>query len=156
MKIQLVAAGLLMSLTATGAVAATQRPYVAQQHYATASTKKEAKLLATADARAALKASALCIRPAYQIDDCQAVDGGFRCRADSASNVGTCRRVGWVRDADQSRLPLAQMSWLYYAPTVGSPWGYATPARYSVSPDPFYARNLVFTTPLRIQFNAPN
>jgi hypothetical protein len=81
----------LLSLVATGALADSQ-------HYATASTKKEAKRLATADARATARISALCHRPARQVDECVKVEGGFRCRADSSASFLTCRHAGWVHD----------------------------------------------------------
>ena len=89
MKKHLIALGLLTALTATEAIADTQ-------HYATASTKKDAKRLATAEARAEAQASSLCFRPARQVRACQQVEGGFRCRADTSDNSLTCRRAGWV------------------------------------------------------------
>lgn len=91
-KTRLIWVGLVASLTATGAVAATQ------QHFATASTKKEAKRLATAEARATAQATASCYRPARQVQECQAVDGGFRCKAETSTHYSTCKRVGWVNE----------------------------------------------------------
>jgi len=93
MKKRLVATGLLMSLAATGAAADNW-------HLATAPTKKEAMRLATADARVTAQRTHLCYRPAAQIDQCVKVDGGFRCRADSAERVGVCYRRGWVSNAE--------------------------------------------------------
>lgn len=112
MNKRLVALGALLSLTATGALADSQ-------HYATAPTKKEAKRLATADARAAARNSASCYHPARQVDACTPVDGGFRCRAETSSRYRTCRRAGWVGEFvkdDTARLY--------------DPWGLSVRSRY--------------------------
>jgi hypothetical protein len=95
-----IALGVLMSLAATGAIADSL-------HYATASTQKEAKRLATADARATARVSALCYRPAHQVDDCAKIDGGYRCRADSSASFSTCRHAGWVHDRNSRSSALA-------------------------------------------------
>lgn len=99
MKKRLVAIGLLVSLAATGAAADNR-------HLATAPTKKEAMRLATADARATALRTHLCYRPAAQIDQCEKVDGGFRCRADSAERVSVCYRRGWVSSPKTPLLPI--------------------------------------------------
>lgn len=114
MKMRLVVVGLVASLAATGAVAATQ------QHFATASTKKEAKLLATAEARATVRTSALCFRPTYQVAECQKVEGGFRCRADSADNARLCRRSGWLRDVNGAASPTYTTWWTDPSPLHSS------------------------------------
>jgi hypothetical protein len=91
MKARIVVIGLLMSMVAGGTLADTQ-------HYATASTKKEAKRLATASARDTARDGALCYRPARQVGECQAIEGGFRCRADTSGDPRMCWQVGWVNE----------------------------------------------------------
>ena len=91
MKTRIVMIGLLMSMVAGGAFADTL-------HYATAATKKEAKRLATASARDTARDGALCYRPARQVGECQAVEGGFRCRADTSADPRMCWRAGWINE----------------------------------------------------------
>ncbi|WP_454761895.1 hypothetical protein [Caulobacter segnis] len=88
---RLVAFSLLLSLTAGSAVADGQ-------HYATAPTQKAAKHQATEQAKATAKNLAQCYHPARQVDDCQAVDGGFRCRAETSARYSNCKRAGWVNE----------------------------------------------------------
>ena len=121
MKKRLLAISLLMSLVASGAVADSS-------HYATASTKTEAKRLATAEARSRAKAESLCYRPARQVRECVAVEGGVRCRADTTNDPRTCRRVGWVNEYTKD----------YYA-VRWDPWrmsvlSTSTPSIYSPMP----------------------
>lgn len=97
MKTRLIALGILLSLGATGALADGQ-------HYATASTKKEAKRLATAEARATAQVSSSCYKPARQVHECQTIDGGFSCKAETSNDARTCKRAGWVDEHAQSRL----------------------------------------------------
>jgi len=104
MRTRLVTIGLLMSLAATGAAADNW-------HLAVAPTKKEAMRLATADARANALRTGLCYRPAARISQCEKVEGGFRCRADSAEGVGACYRYGWLSDPKTSLVP-NPASWL--------------------------------------------
>lgn len=89
MKTRIVVIGLLMSMVAGGA-------FADNLHFATASTKKDAKRIATASARAEAQRDALCYRPARQVGECQAVEGGFRCRADTSADPRQCWRAGWV------------------------------------------------------------
>lgn len=90
MKAQVVLIGLAMSLAAGGAVASNW-------HWAKASTREEAMRLATDKAQAKAKRRGTCFKPAVRVDDCQAIADGFRCRADSASDLRACGvRVGWV------------------------------------------------------------
>jgi hypothetical protein len=91
MKTRIVVIGLLMSMVAGGTIADTW-------HYATATTKKEARRLATASARDTARNGALCYRPARQVGECQAVEGGFRCRADTSGDPRSCWRAGWVNE----------------------------------------------------------
>ena len=148
MRTRLMAMGLLLALAATGSAADTR-------HYATASTKKEAKQLATADARAAALGKASCFRPAYQVAQCDKVEDGFRCRADSADNLRACRRSGWVRDRERAYLPLAPRAPYLTVPDVaGAPsapnaWG------ISYSRDPFYGYGLQPASSPRIQLSPP-
>jgi hypothetical protein len=104
MKKRLVAIGLLLAMAATGAVADTE-------HYATASTQKEAKQLATAEARATAKDVASCYRPARQVRECQQVEGGFRCRAETSDSYRTCKRAGWVDDYTKTEHALGYDPW---------------------------------------------
>lgn len=91
MKTRIVVIGAMMSIVASAAFADTL-------HYATASTKKEAKRLATASARGAARDGALCYRPARQVAECRTVEGGFRCRADTSADPRMCWRAGWVNE----------------------------------------------------------
>lgn len=86
----------LVAISLFAALAATSVASADSQHYATATTKPEARRLATAQARTTAEASSLCFRPARQVRECQSVDGGFRCRADTSDSYRTCKRAGWV------------------------------------------------------------
>ena len=121
MKKHLVVFGLLLALGATAAAADTR------QHYATASTKKEAKLLATAEARAIARTSALCFRPARQVGLCEMFESGFRCRADSSANARTCRGAGWVTDFSLKASSMARADQRWESDSWPSnPWGVRT------------------------------
>lgn len=124
-KKRLVVLGLVLAFGATGAIADTR------QHYATASTKKEARLLATAEARQIARTSALCFRPAYQVAECQKVDGGFRCRADTSANARVCGHAGWLREADGRALPTRTTWWT-------DPW-----PMYASGPYPLISRSYI-------------
>lgn len=92
MKAKVIVIGLVMSLAAGGAVASSW-------HWAKAPTREEAMRLATDKAQASAKRKGTCFKPAVRIDECQAAADGFRCRADSATDLGVCRtRVGWMNE----------------------------------------------------------
>ncbi|PVM90184.1 hypothetical protein [Caulobacter endophyticus] len=90
MKAHVIAIGLALSLAAGGAVASSW-------HWAKAPTREEAMRLATEKAQAKAKRRGTCFKPAVRVDECQATADGFRCRADSGSDLRACgARVGWV------------------------------------------------------------
>lgn len=114
MNKRLVALSLLLSL-ATGAALAADR-----QHYATAPTQKEAKRLATTQAKATAKDLAQCYHPARQVNECVAVEGGFRCRAETSAKYSSCKRAGWVNQYTET----AYDRWKYigWRDPVAGPW----------------------------------
>lgn len=81
-------ASLLLSW-ATAAVAGTY-------HYATRATQEEAMKAATAEARSRAARKRTCYRPAWTVNDCTAVPGGVRCRAESANHHGSCEGRGYL------------------------------------------------------------
>jgi len=92
MKAKVIVIGLAMSLAAGGAVASSW-------HWAKAPTREEAMRLATDKAQASAKRKGTCFKPAVRVDECQATADGFRCRADSATDLGACGvRIGWVSE----------------------------------------------------------
>jgi hypothetical protein len=92
MKAKVIVIGLAMSLAAGGAIASSW-------HWAKAPTREEAMRLATDKAQASAKRKGTCFKPAVRVDECQATANGFRCRADSATELQACGvRVGWVHE----------------------------------------------------------
>lgn len=100
MKKRLIALSLFLAFGATTALADGQ-------HYATASTKKGATRLATAEARVVAQASNACYRPARQVRECRAVEGGFSCKAETSVDARTCKRAGWVDEYMNTRVAMA-------------------------------------------------
>lgn len=141
MNKRLVALSLVLSLAAGAAIAADA------QHYGTAPTKKDAKRLATDQAKASAKDLAQCYHPARQVDDCQTVEGGFRCRAETSARYSSCKRAGWVNAYTASSSP--PVSYVGWRGAVAKPWpldtswGPVVPRAYGeylpreVTPTPF-------------------
>ena len=129
MNKRLVALSLSLFLAAGSAVADGQ-------HFATAPTQKDAKRLATAQAKATAKDLAQCYHPARQVDDCQAVDGGFRCRAETSARYSSCKRAGWVNEYTAE--PLSRLRYVGWRDPIAGPWpldtyrGPVTPAAYGL------------------------
>ncbi|MBO9546095.1 hypothetical protein [Caulobacter sp.] len=125
---RLVAFSLLLSLVAGTAVADGQ-------HYATAPTQKDAKRQATAEAKATARQLAQCYHPARQVDDCQAVDGGFRCRAETSARYSSCKRAGWVNEYTAETSRVRYVGW---RDPIAGPWpldtyrGPVTPSAYGL------------------------
>lgn len=131
MSKRLVALSLLLSLAAGAAIAADG------QHYATAPTQKAAKRLATEQARVTAKALAQCYHPARQVNECVAVDSGFRCRAETSARYSSCKRAGWVNEykiTDYDRWKYANWRSPAYTPWLTESYARpVTPSAYGAS-----------------------
>lgn len=60
-------------------------------------TEREAMKAATERAKSLARLKGTCFKPAWELLECEAVDGGFVCRADTANQQGSCLRDGWYR-----------------------------------------------------------
>jgi hypothetical protein len=123
MKAKVIVIGLAMSLAAGAAVASSW-------HWAKAPTREEAMRLATDKAQASAKRKGTCFKPAVRVDECQATADGFRCRADSATELHACGvRVGWVHEPPlpPTRTRIGRLSdgyepqWTQPSPYMSSP-----------------------------------
>ncbi len=75
----------------------------------TAPTQEQAMDLATLAAKKIASKKGTCYKPAWTVNECTAVTGGVTCRADTASEYGSCQKGkhGWLSPGAPHKPPLS-------------------------------------------------